>query len=153
MNGWSDGTISAKKVRCHCNNRWLDYAGDTDPACIRLAQIGTEQDLNMCHRNLEKELKRWGLHLKTNSEQSAFKNPLCGALKASNEDSLGHSLGTYSSQTFFFAAFHLQSPLQTLKTPWQNVSFLHRGPSKIGYDLTNANFNANESAHSNSNAI
>ena len=35
--------------------------------------------------------------LKTNFEQSAFKNPLFGALKASNEDSLGHLFGTYGS--------------------------------------------------------
>ena len=43
--------------------------------------------------------------LKTNFEQSAFKNPLFGILKASNEDSLGHLWGTYGSQTFFFRRF------------------------------------------------
>ena len=43
--------------------------------------------------------------LKTNSEQSAFKKSLFGALKASNEDSLGHLFGTYGSQTFFIRPF------------------------------------------------
>ena len=35
--------------------------------------------------------------LKTNSEQSAFKNPLFGALNALNEGSVGHLFGTYRS--------------------------------------------------------
>ena len=91
--------------------------------------------------------------LKTNSEQSAFKNPLFGALKASNEDSLGHLFGTYGSQTFFFAAFPLQSPIRILKNRRQNVLLSHMEPSKIGSDLANANFNANASANSNANAI
>ena len=91
--------------------------------------------------------------LKTNFEQSAFKNPLFGALKASNEDSLGHLFGTYGSQTFFFAAFPLQSPIQILKNRRQNVLLSHMEPSKIGSDLANANFNANASANSNANAI
>ena len=43
--------------------------------------------------------------LKTNFEQSAFKNPLFGALNASNEDPLGHLFGTYGSQTFFVRPF------------------------------------------------
>ena len=48
--------------------------------------------------------------LKTNFEQSAFKNPLFGALKASNEDSLGHLFGTYGSQTFFSPLFRFSRP-------------------------------------------
>ena len=91
--------------------------------------------------------------LKNNSEQSAFKNPLFGALKASNEDSLGHLFGTYGSQTFFFAAFPLQSPIQILKNRRQNVLLSHMEPSQIGSDPANANFNANASAISNANAI
>ena len=35
--------------------------------------------------------------LKTNSEQSAFKNSLFGALNALNEGSVGHLFGTYRS--------------------------------------------------------
>ena len=35
--------------------------------------------------------------LKANSEQSAFKHPLCGALKACDKDSLGHLLDVYRS--------------------------------------------------------
>ena len=90
--------------------------------------------------------------LKANSEQSAFKNPLFGALKASNQDSLGHLFGTYGSH-FFFAAFPLQSPIQILKNRRQNVLLSHMEPSQIGSDLANANFSANASANSNANPI
>ena len=68
-----------------------------------------------CKRNLKRFLPPFyknmlpaaagSTFLKTNFEQSAFKNPLFGALKASNEDSLGHLFGTYGSQTFFFRPF------------------------------------------------
>ena len=105
-----------------------------------------------CKRNLKRFLppfyknmlpaRAGSTFLKTNFEQSAFKNPLFGALKASNEDSLGHLFGTYGSQTFFFAAFPLQSPIQILKNRRQNVLLSHMEPSQIGSDLANANFNA-----------
>ena len=82
----------------------------------------------------------------------SFKNPLFGALRASTEDPLGH-LDTYGSQTFFFAAFPLQSPIQILKNRRQNVLLSHMEPSQLGSDLAHASFNANASANSNANAI
>ena len=61
--------------------------------------------------------------LRTNSEQSAFKISLFGALKASNEHSLGHLFGSYRSQTFFFVTFPLQSPIRILKNRRQTCGF------------------------------
>ena len=91
--------------------------------------------------------------LKSNSEQSAFNNSVFGALKASIGDSLGHLFTIYGFQTFFFAAFPLQSPIQILKICVQNVRFSHMEPSETGSNFANANFNANASANSNAHAI
>ena len=68
--------------------------------CKRKCKFECKRTLKLCLPPFCKNMlpaRAGNTFLKTNFEQSAFKNPLFGALTASNEDSLGHLLDIYRS--------------------------------------------------------
>ena len=66
--------------------------------------------------------------LKTNSNQSAFKNPLFGALNALNERSVGHIFGIYRSFACSVRLFSASVAHQNFNFRWENVYFLFMSP-------------------------
>ena len=62
--------------------------------------------------------------LKTNSEQSGFKNPLFGALNALNEGSVGHLFGTCRSFARSVRLFSASVAQQNFNFRLENVYFL-----------------------------
>ena len=66
--------------------------------------------------------------LKTNSEQSAFKNPLIGALNARNEGSVGYLFGIYRSFARSVRLFSASAAHQNFNFREENVYFLFMSP-------------------------
>ena len=65
--------------------------------------------------------------MKTNSEQSAFKNQLFGALNALNEGSVGHLFGIYRSFARSVRLFSASVAHQNFNFRLENVYFLFMG--------------------------
>ncbi len=68
--------------------------------------------------------------LKTNSEQSAFKNTLFGALNALNEGSVGHLFGTYRSFARSVRLFSASVAHQNFNFRWDKSVFLLLEPDQ-----------------------
>ena len=78
--------------------------------------------------------------LKTNSEQSAFKNPLFGALNALNGGSVGHLFGTYRSFARSVRLFSASVAHQHFNFRLKNAYFLFMSPiHKTTTSITLAN--------------
>ena len=68
--------------------------------------------------------------LKTNSEQSAFKNPLFGALNALNGRSVAHLFGTYRSFARSVRLFSASVAHQNFNLRWEKCVFPLYGPDQ-----------------------